>query len=95
MCKLVFAGAGADIVGIKSVLKGMKIPSAIYIPSTVGVREGKMTTCLGALYCVKKWQSIKNSNEVCVEYNHLIARDIERKDEAGFTKKLRNILQVK
>lgn len=94
-CKLLLGGIGADIVGIESVLKGLHVVSQIYIPSTIGVREGKMTTCLGALYCVKKWQNIKNSNEVCIEFNNLTAREMEREDEAGFTKKLRNILQVK
>ncbi|MDD3123934.1 MAG: hypothetical protein PHC62_10595, partial [Candidatus Izemoplasmatales bacterium] len=93
--KLIMSGKGADIVGINSVLKGLILPTQIYIPSSVGVREGKYAVCLGAMYCTKKWQEIKNIKEVSIEYNNLIAREVKREDETGFTKKLKNILQVK
>lgn len=91
----VLCGKGADIVGIKSVVDNIILPSQIYIPSTIGAREGRYASCLGAMYCVKRWQEIKNQKEVCIEYNNLIAREVKREDDSGFTKKLKNILQVK
>lgn len=93
--KFVISGKGADIVGIHSVLRGLILPSQVYVPSSVGAREAKFTACLGAMYCTKKWQDIRNVKDVSIEYNNLIAREVKREDEAGFTKKLKNILQVK
>lgn len=93
--KLVVSGKGADIVGLGSVLRGLILPSQVYIPSTIGAREGRYTACLGAMYCTKKWQEIRNVKDVSIEYNNLIAREVKREDEVGFTKKLKNILQVK
>lgn len=93
--KFIVSGKGADIVGFSSVLRGLILPSQVYIPNTIGVREGKFTACLGAMYCTKKWQDIRNVKDVSIEYNNLIAREVKREDDAGFTKKLKNILQVK
>lgn len=93
--KIVLSGRGADIVGLRSVLTGLGLPSQIYIPNTLGIREGRYTVCLGAMYCTRKWLETKNQKEVSIEYNNLIAREIKREDEIGFTKKLKNILQVK
>ncbi|NBK96909.1 MAG: cell division protein FtsA [Erysipelotrichia bacterium] len=93
--KFIVSGKGADIVGIGSVLKALILPSQVYVPSNIGVREGKYSACLGAMYCTKKWQEIKNIKDVSIEYNNMIAREVKREDDAGFTKKLKNILQVK
>lgn len=93
--KLVLSGKGADIIGLRSVLSGLVLPSQIYVPSTLGIREGKYAICLGAMYCARKWLEMKNVKDVSIEYNNLIARDVKREDEIGFTKKLKNILQVK
>ncbi len=93
--KLILSGKGADIIGLRSVLTGLLLPSQIYVPTTLGAREGKYAVCLGAMYCTRKWLEIKNVNEVSIEYSNLIAREVKREDEVGFTKKLKNILQVK
>lgn len=93
-CRLVLCGTGADIVGIQSILSRFSIPAQLYVPTTIGARKGKYTSCLGALYCTKKWQTIRNVSEVCIDFNNLIAREQQKADESAFTKKLKNILMI-
>lgn len=91
-CKLILTGQGADIVGISSLTKMFSIPAELYVPTTLGARKSSLTAVLGALYCVKKWQYIKNDNDTCVEVSNLTPREREREDQSAFTKKLKNIL---
>lgn len=93
-CKVVLSGKGADIVGIQSVLKGITFPVEMYVPTTIGARQGSYCALLGSLYCTKKWQSIVGREEVSIEYNNLVAREQRREDENAFTKKLKNILLI-
>lgn len=93
-CKVVLSGKGADIVGIQSILENINFSSEIYVPSTIGTRQGKYSAVLGSLYCTKKWQSMIGKEEVSVEYSNLIAREQRREDENAFTKKLKNILLI-
>lgn len=94
-CKLVISGQGGDIVGIASLTKMISVPSEVYVPTTIGARKSAYTATLGALYCVKKWLQIQNTNETSVEASTLTAREREREDQNAFTKKLKNILMNK
>lgn len=91
-CKLILTGQGSDIVGISSLTKLLDVPAELYFPSTLGARKSCFTATLGALYCVKKWQYIRNENETCIEISDLTPREREREDQSAFTKKLKNIL---
>lgn len=92
--KLILTGQGADIVGISSLTKLISVPAQVYVPTTIGARKSSYTATLGALYCVKKWLYIQNTNDTCVEVSNLTPREREREDQNAFTKKLKNILLI-
>lgn len=105
--KCILTGDGADIVGIHSVLTYVNMENELYIPTTIGAREGKLAACLGASYCVKRIMSFNEKIEPGVidlgetpniplsKQRKPKVKDGESKEveELGFTKKLRNILQ--
>ncbi len=93
--RCVVSGDGADIVGISSVLSQIAMQSELYIPSTIGCREAKYACCLGIAYCTRKMEMFKNKPDYCIDYTNTTAREVQRNDESGFTKRLKNILQVK
>ncbi len=93
MC--VVTGEGADIVGVHSLLQYINMESELYIPTTIGAREAKYAACIGATYCVKRMDALREQGKDKVEVLRQTSAGIKKEEENGFTKKLKSFLQVK
>lgn len=94
-CQVIVTGSGVELAGIKDIIGEIATDTSIYVPQTIGARDGSLTSVLGMFYAWKQINQIRNSHAI-VSSEQAILDSLKptkkSNDETGFTKKLMNII---
>lgn len=93
----VLTGKGADIAVMKSFMKQFNSDAEVYLPQSVGARNGAYVCCLGMIYAFDDINKIRHTEQTSPNNNELEAsidsiRQRSRSGEGGFTKKLKSVI---
>lgn len=96
--RYLITGEGCQMPSLHELLHELNAPAQIYIPQTIGARDGAYVACLGMFYSWKEQQAIRCDERISCNMSdvELALQSHEKKstgsDEGGFTKKLKSIL---
>lgn len=92
--KFLIIGSGSEIQGFPQVMKRMNGIVQTYVPQTIGARESVFTAALGAFYSWKEQKTISQDDRTSCDSDTLadVSLNVKKRDENGFTRKLRNML---
>lgn len=93
---VIITGEGAELQGFKQLIrKKLDVNVKNYIPETLGVRNGSLSTVLGLFYNYKDQLAILNNSAVSIDllqFNQTIQIKKDKQEDNSFTGRLKGIL---
>lgn len=93
--QVIVTGAGVELAGMNEVVKMINEKASIYVPQTIGARDGSLSGVLGMFYAYRDINVIRNSKLLVGDeqaINESLKVSKSHGEEAGFTKKLKSII---
>ena len=94
--QVVITGEGVEIAGMNDVSDIIANKANIYVPQTIGARDGALCANLGMFYAYRDINSIRNSSLLVADEQVILEslkiNKTRGNEESGFTKKLKNII---
>ena len=94
--QIVVTGAGVELAGMSDAVKMIHEKASVYVPQTIGARDGSLSSVLGMFYAYREINMIRNSKLLVSDEQaineSLKANKNHGNEENGFTKKLKSII---
>lgn len=94
-CQVILTGEGVELSGMKDVVSKIAENANIYVPQTIGSRDGALSAVLGMFYAWRQINQIRNSKALLADewtIEESLKTSKKSNEETGFTKKLMNII---